>query len=198
METPLPRLPKFTPVKWRARTYVILHNIADQRTRIPYALNTVSWAYHRLLERDQASGAMMIDRDDDQHVHLASMFQNGISVGSRTARLDDRIKFFGMSSNNASHLSSAVDVTLGAFRYCVNTAGGDGNEVVARDIFPPLAKLLWSIGNGENRRIGGYGYHARPESVRAPSYAEKYSELAATLSRFAGADTSEDPDAEKA
>jgi hypothetical protein len=182
----------------RMIVYVILHDVAKKTEAeiMQFALNTVAWAFHRLLTEESATGAMFIDRDDDQHTHLAHLFQQGISVEGSKASLS-RIKLFGQTSNNASHLSSAVDIALGAFRYCVNTAGGDGNEVIAKDILPPLADLVWGVGDNP-RRVGGYGYIARPLEVRIAKYKDHYTRLSAALQDYSNADTEADENASAA
>lgn len=175
----------------RMMTYVMLHDIGIRKTeqdRMAMGLNTLAWAYHRLLEFESAKGCMIIDRDDKQHKHLTHLFQNGIQIGdSRPRAVRDRIQFFGMTSNNASHLSSAVDVALGGFRFCVNAADLDddaGGHLVANSIFAPLSELLWGVDQAGKKRIGGYGFLARPESVRVSKFAKRYSDLRARLIEY--------------
>lgn len=178
----------------RMIVYVILHDIAAKKADaevMEYALNTVASSYHRLLHAEDANGVMMMDREDGQHNHLSKLFQTGIKIDNWSHRLDDRILFFGMSSDNASHLSSAVDIALGAFRYCVNTAGGAGQEVVAKEIFPPLAELIWGVQKGDVKHIGGYGYIARPKTVNHYPYAARYAQLTEALKVYAASDTKE-------
>ena len=173
----------------RMIVYVILHDIAAKKTAsevMNYALNTVAARYHRMLQIEDAMGTMTIDRSDDQHGHLTNLFQYGITIGEWSMPLDDRITSFSMTADNSTHLSSAVDIALGAFRYCVNAAGGDGSEVVAADIFSPLAQVIWGVEVDGVKHLGGYGYIKRPEDVRAPSYAEKYSHLAGKLDKYSG------------
>lgn len=176
-------------IEVRMIVYVILHDIAMKKAEsevMNYALNTVASSYHRLLVSEAAYGTMIMDRADDQHGHLERLFQHGIEIDGWSMRLDDRILSFGMTSDNSTHLSSAVDVALGAFRYCVNAAGGSGNEVVAKSIFPPLARMIWGVEKDGKRVLGGYGYIARPEEVRVPGYAAKYSDLTTALNFYAG------------
>lgn len=180
----------------RMIVYVILHDIAQSKSEsevMNYALNTVAARYHRLLEIEQSHGLMVIDRADDQHGHLENLFQHGIKIDGWSMRLDDRILSFAMTSDNTTHLSSAVDIALGAFRYCVNTAGGHGRDVVATDIFPPLAELVWGIDVNGIKQVGGYGYVARPQNIRVPAYANKYAQLGRALENYSNASASELP-----
>lgn len=174
----------------RMITYVLLHDIGknmNEQARMEWGLNTVALAYHKLLRSEQSWGCMMIDRDDQQHGHLVTLFQQG--AGNPLISLNDRIKFYGMTSDNASHLSSAVDIALGGFRFCVNAAVRDANSDKAsptvRAIFEPISRLLWGVEEGPVRRIGGYGFHARPNSVRKSEFAAKYTDLRQKLSAFA-------------
>ena len=179
----------------RMIVYVVLHDIATNRTeveRMNYALDTVSWAYHRLLDMERTDGVMLIDRDDDQHNHLAHLFQHGIAVGGKQVSVRDRIRFFGQTSNNASHLSSAVDVALGAFRYCANAAGGVGSDEVARAIFSPLSELLWGVGT-DPKQVGGHGFIARPIEVHAPAFDVRYTQLRTALTTYSRVNVENDP-----
>jgi len=175
----------------RMITYVILHDLCMNQTydvRMNYALNTLAYAYHSLLAEERASGVMLMDRDNDRYTHLESLFQTGLRFSGRTFRLDQRIKLFGMTNDNASHLSSASDIALGAFRYCVNTVGGWGRDAVARGMFPAVSSLLWGVEQGDRRRIGGYGFHARPNRVGKPEFKELYAALTTGLMAYANAE----------
>jgi hypothetical protein len=183
----------------RLLTYVVLHDIAmnqgEQKT-MEMALNTITWAYYRLLRAETATGSMLIDRDDKQHVYLAHLFQHGVQPGSQPLAMQDRILLYGQTSNNASHLSSAVDIALGGFRYCVNAAsretGREIEQVVAANILGPLSKLLWGVPRSDVRQVGGYGFHTRPSDVRKPAFAEKYAELRTKLAQYSNSSTSGD------
>lgn len=176
----------------RMITYVLLHDVGasqSEQVRMEMGLNTIAWAYYRLLGMENAWGCMMIDRDDKQHSHLVTLFQEG--VGGATKRtLADRIKFYGMTSDNASHLSSAVDIALGGFRFCVNAAGKDAvsntGQLTVQNIFQPLSELLWGVDVEGKRHIGGFGYLERPKSVRAHIYQEKYDNLKRKLESYSG------------
>jgi len=174
----------------RMIVYVILHDLCRTRSydvRMNYALNTLAYAYFDLLRTESASGVMLIDRDNGRYDHLESLFQNGLDIDGRAVRIDSRIKLFGMTNDNASNLSSAADIALGAFRYCVNSAGGWGKDAVARAMFPTLARIMWGVERDDKKHLGGYGFHARPKTVRVPRYQELYAALKAGLVSYAGA-----------
>ncbi len=52
----------------------------------------------------------------------------------------DRIKLLTSTCTNASHASSAMDVTLGAFRYCINQPK---NLPAARAMMAKVVRLIW-------------------------------------------------------
>lgn len=170
---------------------VVLHDLAanqDYDTRMEWALNTLAGAYRQLLTADGARGMMLMDRDNDRFDHLEYLFQHGLRMYTGThIGVSDRIRLFGMTNDNASNLSSAADITLGAFRYCANTAVGDGREPVARAMFPTLARIMWSRFDGTIDRIGGYGYHARPrlDRIGVPDMRARYEALSAALAAYA-------------
>jgi len=172
----------------RMIVYVILHDIKgqDYDNAMNYALNALAHSYHRLLAAEKSTGVMLMDRDNHRFDHLEGLFQSGLAFGGGSHRsLNDRIRLFGMTNDNASHLSSAADVALGAFRYCVNTAGGTGRVEAAESIFPPLAKIVWAQMERGFPRAKGYGYQPHPKLVRHADYAEKYDALADALNGYA-------------
>ena len=185
----------------RLIVYVIHHGIAagaGSEQMMRYAMNSVFAAYHRLLEIENAKGLVLVDRMDEKYAypHLKQLFQQGLLLrGGGQIRLDDRIVQYGMSSNNTSHMSSLVDIALGAFRYCVNTAGGRGNDDVARAMFPTLAELMWGRTVDGEKRVGGRGFIARPQEIKADVYRSQYQALMTRLTEFAADPTEAEPGA---
>lgn len=173
----------------RMIAYVILHDLCANQSydvRMNYALNVLVSAYDSLLHDEKSIGSMLIDRDNGRFDHLEYLFQHGLKFQTGSHRqVDGRIKLFGMTNDNASHLSSAADVALGAFRYCVNAAGGWGKDAIARAMFPSLAEIIWGRERGGVKRLGGYGYHAYPKSVRKEEFKLLYNALADGLNKYA-------------
>lgn len=173
----------------RMIVYVILHDLCMEQSydvRMNWALNTIVYAYHNLLAAEKADGVVMLDRDNGRYDHLEHLFQQGLQFpGGQTFALDSRIKLFGMTNDNASHVSSAADVALGAFRYCVNTAGGWGRDEVARSMFPTISRLIYGVEERGVRRLAGHGFHARPKYVGKPEFKERYAALTGALAEYA-------------
>src|SRR5205814_1878499 len=104
-------------------------------------------------------GGMLIDRTDEHFVHLSSLYQHGNVSPGWTKQHSDRILFFGQTNDNASNLSSAADIAMGAFRYCVNAAGGQGREGVAKEMYPPIARMIWGVRVGKRIVLDHHGYN---------------------------------------
>jgi len=172
----------------RMVVYVILHDICMNESydnRMNFALNTLVYAYTDLLFRENATGVMLIDRDNGRYDHLEHLFQHGLNFEGREVPVTARIRLFGMTNDNASYLSSATDVALGAFRYCVNAAGGWGRDHVAREMFPPLGDMIWGVETQSGvKQVKGFGYQPRPQTVKAYRYKELYEALATALATY--------------
>src|SRR5699024_1871000 len=94
---------------------------------------------------------------------------------------------FGMTSDNSSNLSTAADIDLGPFRYCVNAQSGKGKVDVARNIFSNLSRIFWyGVEEKGKVTVKGYGYHPQPqvESVRNPVFQQRYDDLSDSLTQF--------------
>lgn len=194
-EAKIKLIDKLDELEVRMITYLVLHNIANKTSvskTMQLALNSLSHLYFKLLTEEKAYGIMLMDRDDKSFDHLEHLFQCGLIFDKQNKMLDPRIKLFGMTNDNASHLSSAADVALGAFRYCVNTASGFGNDDIAKIIVPSLTKILWGQERTDNvKKVYGRGYNPYPKTIKLPEYARLYTELAEFLGRYTNVD--EDP-----
>lgn len=175
---------------------VCLHDI-DQKSgynqKMNYSLNTLARGFHKFLTDSDSTGLMVMDRDNERYSHLEALFQTGLSFqDGGTQKLSDRIRFFGMTSDNASSLSSATDIALGCFRHSANAAfsGRESGraEEVARQMMPTVRKLLWEgLDPSGHATTRYYGFIPRPplERVEAPTYRQKYGTLVAKLKEFA-------------
>ncbi|MET3467922.1 hypothetical protein [Microbacterium sp. 1262] len=150
---------------------------------IELAINTLTMAYWEFLGDERRQGIMLIDRVDtarghDEFRNFARRFTEGLQFDQRSRRVDDRILLFGMTNNNSSRLSSAVDIAIGAFRTCVNASTtNSADDGTAATYWRRLDPLVWRR-NG--RRTAG-GFRPRPVDVRAPSIRRVYDKLEADL-----------------
>jgi len=161
--------------------YAILHAIAQnqtQRTRVQYGANSVISRFNQFLDENDDDGICLVDnlpfRGGDQY--LKEKFTEGLTFpGGRSVPLS-RIKLFGQTCNNASHLSSAADIVLGSFRYCVNNPN---NPDAASDMFKKVATMMWHQDDGERRLVRERGLILRPllENIDNPLLRSRYDEL---------------------
>ena len=166
--------------------YMISHKIATEskETLVGFGLNTVVSQFNFKYLREKGDhGIVVVDRlpfklDYD---FLKGKFCVGLIMeDGRTARLD-RIDLFASSCDGASHLSSAVDIVLGAFRYCINQTG---DTTVPKKLFPRVAGMLWYRKFEGVHYIREYGLTLRPKQVKWPAYKEEYDAIVQHMSEL--------------
>lgn len=170
-------------------TYLGINAIIKSKSedlRMKWALDALVLRYLHFLELNDDYGEMIMDRDDTMIDHLRERFQSPALF--RNPR--QRLFMFGTTSDGLSHLSSAVDIALGGFRYCVNKeAKTDRDHEVAQAIFGPITQLMWGIQRQDGvKQIGGYGFNLRPKAPRKPAFKQRYEELTARLTQLGNAD----------
>lgn len=172
----------------RFMAYLVHHNIATggQDELVRFAVNTIVSKFNfDFLPDVRDTGIVIFDRlpmkaDFD---FMREKFTFGITMPNGVARPLSRVHAYTTSCDGASHLSSAVDIVLGAFRYCVNETGRD--EISAA-IFPDVARMLWGRERAGVTYIREAGLLLRPLNIRAPRYVREYDELVERLGRLAG------------
>jgi hypothetical protein len=153
---------------------VVLNALArrqSQETLITYGGNEVLAAFNAWLQRQQSHGIVAVDRFSSaaEYRYLIDKFCSGLQLpGGQTLPLD-RIKLFTSTCCNASHASSAMDIVLGAFRYCINQPR---NLEAARVMMAQVVRLLWHTGHGN--RLVVHGLMRRPREVRVAAYQAEY------------------------
>lgn len=170
--------------------YVVHHGIAagaDAGTRMSYALNALIAHFDlRYLSEKGSHGIVSLDRLDEAfgYGYLRSRFQSPLDLPDGRSPSLERVLHYSMTCDGASHVSSLVDIAIGAVRYCVNTAAGKGRDDVAQKMFPAIAQLMWHKMRGDVMKVGGYGFLMYPKVIRSPFYKEQYDELIKTLERY--------------
>ncbi len=81
--------------------------------------------------------------------------------------------------HGTSHATSAIDIVLGAFRYCVNERERD---IAPRRIFPLVADMMWHRRVGNRVDIHEYGLLLRPKNIESLEYLLEYDQLTQHLS----------------
>jgi hypothetical protein len=170
--------------------YLILHDIARNRTRdelVGFGLNTILHLFGiKFLDEHDADGMVIVDRLPlgQDYDFLRTKFRDGLTIEPSGAQINlPRIKLYASTCDGASHASSAVDIVLGAFRYCVNRTG---DTPVPQRLFPYLARMMWHRKAGDTRYIRDYGLALRPRSVLRPEYRSEYDALVQRFASLAG------------
>lgn len=162
--------------------YLVLHAIARNQERdflVESGVNTVLQIFNnKYLDEVASHGLVVVDRlpVNRDYDYLKDKFGIGLTGDGWEQRLG-RICLFSSTCDGASHLSSAVDIVLGSFRFCVNA--DDIDHPAVRAIFPQVARLLWHKRVGGSLYVREYGLALRPTEVRVPAYQQQYDDLVA-------------------
>jgi hypothetical protein len=115
------------------------------------------------------------DYDIGEYKFLSEKFTTGLVVKDRNVELT-KIKLFSSTCDNASNLSSAMDIVLGSFRYCINRPL---NEDSAKIMMKNIIKLFWADSDGEdiNPFEKGLTFRPTPEKILVPAYKKEYQNL---------------------
>jgi len=122
---------------------------------VGWGANTVIGRFNYFLRKVNGDGLVVVDRfgsgKGGEYSYLREKFQRGLIMTKRREDVPlERICGYMATCSGASHLSSVVDVVLGAFRYCVDKRGEGG---IAAALFPEVVDLMWRNGT----RIRDYG-----------------------------------------
>jgi hypothetical protein len=153
---------------------VVLNALARHQTQdtlIKWGGNEVLAAFNIWLRAHGSHGIVAVDRlsSTAEYKYLTEKFTVGLALGGqRTMRLE-RIKLFTSTCINASHASSAMDIVLGAFRYCINAPK---NVEAAKKMMAQVVRLLWHERRGD--RISAYGLLLRPKTIKVDAYKAEY------------------------
>ncbi|MBQ0883212.1 hypothetical protein [Streptomyces sp. RT42] len=176
--------------------YVVHHGIAkgaEGSAKVEFALNTLisHFDLRYLGQHGNAYGAVCIDRIDEDfgYRHLRDRFQQPLSLPDGRKVALERVVHYSMTCDGASHMSSLVDLAVGGFRYCVNTAMGAGKDEVAEQIMPSIADMMWGVQRGDKFQIGDYGLVKRPVIVRSEAFKADYDELTRLLGAYSNKPT---------
>jgi hypothetical protein len=159
--------------------YVVLHAIAkanDIQTNIQFGANSVIGKFNTYLGEQKSHGIVAMDRlpKGTEFEYLAEKFTKGLALPKGEAQELDRVVMFSSTCINASHLSSAMDIVLGTWRYCINQPLNAG---AAKDMMAQLAKLIWHVPMGEDIMAHERGLLFRPKEVKHAPYKADYDAL---------------------
>jgi hypothetical protein len=161
--------------------HIILHDIIrnqDLDQQVQWAADYVIGRFNRYLTEIGDEGICIIDNlpTQSQFRYLSDKFASGLKLANGKTVLLDRIKLFSSTCINASHASSAMDIVLGSFRYCINNPK---NPEAARGMMRNVAKLMWHKKVGETIHFGNRGLISRPKpkDIINSQYKGEYDQL---------------------
>lgn len=120
-------------------------------------------------------GLVLVDRlpIKSPENHLEDIFTHGLDIDGKRQKLD-RIAGLGSVSIGASHLSSAIDVILGTFRFCVNNLSEDPK---IKSMLCSVARMLWHKEINGVKYVRERGLLIRPKEIKVQSYKNDYDDL---------------------
>lgn len=172
--------------------YVVLHAIARNQqssTIVEWGANQVIGKFNCYLHQNGGEGVVVVDRlpSAAEYRLLTDRFTRGLTFAEDPPVALDRIRLFSSSCSNASHASSAMDIVLGAFRYCINQPR---NLPAARSMMARLVKLIWCEQRGEALYPMERGLVFRPKTVSRLDYKTQYDDLLAWINELLREDES--------
>lgn len=158
--------------------YVVLHEIAEKQTinkTLKWGADHIVGKFNYYLSSEKSKGFVFVDRlsDKTEYHFLSEKFTKGLLTKEKEIELKN-IRLFGSSCDNASNLSSAMDIVLGAFRFCINQPS---NQQPAKIMMNKVVKLLWADRTETVINPFEKGLTFRPKTVTVPTYKAQYDSL---------------------
>jgi hypothetical protein len=164
---------------------VIFHQIAQREHLIEWQFDTVLDAFDRFLDVEDSYGLCSIDRfgNGADHALIRTKFTEGGTFASGWPRSRyKRITHFSVSSEGTSHVTSAADIVLGTFGFCVNQRGDSARP---RELYPLIDPLIW---RHPDSRTGPWGWGVRMRPQRSTHYEHEYRALRDHLDELANSE----------
>lgn len=163
--------------------YVVLHAIAKntpQKELISWGADHVIGKFNYYLSQNLSHGLVVVDRlpGAAEFSYLSTKFTQGLKIKDEGTVPLDRIKLFASSCSNASHLSSAMDIVLGSFRYCINQPK---NIEAAKTMMANVTRLIWHRRDGDTIHALELGLVFRPRNIKIAEYKAEYENLIAQI-----------------
>lgn len=164
--------------------YVVLHAIAKntpQKELISWGADHVIGKFNFYLAQNASYGIVIVDRlpGAAEFSYLSTKFTQGLTIKDEGSSVPlDRIKLFASSCTNASHISSAMDIVLGSFRYCINAPK---NIDAAKKMMANVTRLIWHRRDGDTIHALELGLVFRPRVIKVAEYKAEYDNLVAQI-----------------
>jgi hypothetical protein len=145
-------------------TYVIHHEIQKNQEldqKLEWAADYVIGRFNIFLEEHNDYGLCIIDNlpTKSQYKYLSRKFVIGNNVEGCIKPLN-KIKLFATTCSNASNYSSAMDIILGCFRYCINDPK---NISIAKTMMNNVVGMMWGKHENGVHSVIKRGLIFRPE-----------------------------------
>lgn len=159
--------------------YVVLHKIAQSTAiekTIQWGADHVIGKFNYFLQCQKSHGIVAMDRlpDGVEFDYLSGKFSCGLELQDGEIINLDKITLFSSTCINASHVSSAMDIVLGSWRYCINNPL---NTDAAKSMMMDLTKLIWCRRDGEHLYAFEKGLIFRPKMIKSSAFKQKYDNL---------------------
>jgi hypothetical protein len=173
--------------------YVVLHAVARTRSAEEVqrmGMNSILKRFSTLLERQQTWGLAMLDQDNLIFKNIRDIHRDGLSIDGKKVSLGPQIASVLAFDANGSHLASVADITVGAFRYCVNSLPRVGREssipqmVASHHWYQELRHILPTV-SGTSIDFSSPNVLFRPIGVSYHEYKSRYVELERHLNKLA-------------
>lgn len=167
--------------------YVILHKIIREEVKFEYAYNVLFHQFDKeYLSAIDEVAFIIVDRlpANTSFDMLKEIFSKGVDAPSGNKTELERILHYSVSADGTSHMSSLLDIAIGAFRFCVNAISNSGNNEVASKLLPEVSKLIWSQDVDGKRTLGGYGFLKYPKNIKSQTYDDQYQQLVIKLTEW--------------
>lgn len=166
--------------------YVVLHAIAqkqDMAKVIMWGASHVIGKFNYFLSCQNSHGIVAMDRlpDNVEFDFLAEKFTSGLSFQEDEPVQLDRIVLHSSTCLNASHASSAMDIVLGSWRYCINNPL---NAMAAQEMMGNISKLVWCERNGKDIYAFEKGLILRPKTIKVATYQAEYDALLNNINKL--------------
>ena len=175
--------------------YVVLHAIAKTTSvndLVGWGASHVIGKFNYYLSTIHADGVVVFDRlpGAAEYSVLSDRFTMGLTFHDGPPVTLDRVKLFASTCINASHASSAMDIVLGSFRYCINQPK---NVPAAKTMMSTISKLVWCERSGDTLYPFERGLIFRPKEVKVEAYRREYDELLAWINELLKEDNQKKP-----
>lgn len=172
--------------------YVVLHELAKSNSPAAtqrMGINSVLKRFEQSLAEKSTWGLAMVDQDNHVFQNIREIHKSGLKLETSTLYLSPRVASVLAFDSQGTHLATAVDIAVGAFRFCVNCLPkGEGKlsqaDRTAASHWMSKLKPLLSLDRNGRLNFSSPNVMLRPVSILAPIYRNRYDSLKSHLLDF--------------